>query len=108
MHTLLNPALFREGVVFPSGPVFRSHQRRIRNHECLGECVVQPPPKFEVWNVDERPVDVRIDGKRSQRGGETFDGTVDIFGLKMSNINDFNRKVFELLVLQKEKYICQW
>jgi hypothetical protein len=46
---------------------------------------------------------VCIDGKRSQRGSETLDGAVDILSLKIRNINDFNREVFELVVLQKEK-----
>jgi hypothetical protein len=61
-----------------------------------------------VGNVDERPFDVRLDGKRSQRGSETLDGAVDILSLKIRNINDFNRKVFELVVLQKEKYAGEW
>jgi hypothetical protein len=53
-------------------------------------------------------LDVRVDGKRSQRGSETLDGAVDILSLKMSNITDFNSKVFELVVLQKQKYMSGW
>jgi hypothetical protein len=40
--------------------------------------------------------------KTSQRGSETLDGAVDILGLKMRNIYDFNSKVFELVVVTKD------
>jgi hypothetical protein len=52
-------------------------------------------------------MDVRVEGKRSQRGSETLDGAVDIMSFKMNNISDLDRKVFELVVLQKEKYALE-
>jgi hypothetical protein len=100
---LLNPALLGKGVIFPIGSVFHSHQGRIRNHECLGELVVQPPTKLKLGDVNQWPFGVRLDGQRGERGSNAFSRRVDILCFLLKEFRDFERMILELKIAQRHK-----
>jgi hypothetical protein len=90
-------------VIFPIGSVFRSHQRRIRNHECLGELVVQPPTKLEVGDIDQRPFDLSLDGRRRERCSNAFSRLVKVLRFTVNRFGDFERIIVELEVHDSKK-----
>jgi hypothetical protein len=90
----LNPALFGKGVVFPIGSVFHSH--RIRNHECLGDLIVQSATKLEVgMSTKGHSASVR---QRGERRSNAFSRRKKASVLARGPVGDFERIIAELKV----------